>query len=72
MKKNNNKSRQDILNFIQQYTTENGYSPSFRDIASGCGISSTSVFPYHLDILQEQGLITRKGDLSRTVKVVED
>ena len=64
--------RHQILDFVTTFTKENGYAPSYREIMSECGIASTSVVSYHLDILEEMGLITRKGKLSRTVKVVED
>lgn len=64
--------RHQILDFVIAFSKENGYAPSYRDIMRECDIASTSVVSYHLDILEEQGLITRKDNLSRTLKVVED
>lgn len=65
-------ARQQILDFLTAFTTENGYAPSYREIMRECGSASTSVVSYHLDVLEEQGLITKKRSLSRTVKVVEN
>lgn len=36
-----------------------GNSPTFREIISGCGISSTSVVLYYLNKLEQRGLIRR-------------
>ena len=35
--------QQEILDFIGQYVECRGYPPSIRDIAKGCGMSSSSV-----------------------------
>ena len=62
--------RRQILEFIKNYIKENGYSPSFRDIASGCSLSSTSVVAYYLDSLEEQGLVKREEFRSRSFRTV--
>ena len=39
------------MDFIRRFLAVSGYPPSVRDIQTGCGISSTSVVAYNLDIL---------------------
>jgi len=56
-----------ILEFIDQFIEEKGYSPSIRDIVKGCGISSTSVVDYNLRILERQGQLRRDAEVSRGI-----
>ncbi len=46
-----------ILDYIQDFSTENGYPPSIRQIGASVGISSTSVVNYNLNRLVEDKLI---------------
>jgi repressor LexA len=41
-----------------------------REVARHCGIKSPSVVQYHLDQLEQTGLITRERDRSRSVGIV--
>lgn len=63
-------TRENILDFIRAFRRENGYSPSVREVARHCGIKSPSVVQYHLDQLEQTGLITRDRDRSRSVGIV--
>ena len=56
MSRTSNKSEK-ILQFVQQFTVENGYSPSVREIGAAVGLSSTATVSYHLRQLQEKGLL---------------
>lgn len=56
-----------ILEFIDQFIEEKGYSPSIRDIVKGCAISSTSVVDYNLRILERQGQLRRDAEVSRGI-----
>ena len=57
-----------ILNFINDFLRDKGYPPSVRDIAVGCGISSTSVVAYNLNKLEAAGYIRRHSDISRGIE----
>ena len=46
-----------ILNFINDFTRENGFAPSVREIGQAVGLSSTASVSYHLHQLQEKGLL---------------
>ena len=62
--------RQHIIDFIRQFLEERGYPPTIRDIVSGCGISSTSVVDYHLNILEKKGCIRRHREVSRGIELL--
>jgi repressor LexA len=59
--------RQQILDFIHHFWGENGYPPTVRDIQSGCGISSTSVVDFHLKVLEKEGYLRRRPEVSRGI-----
>ena len=59
------------MDFAHRFLTENGYPPSIRDIQSGCGISSTSVVDYNLDILAKKGYLRRHPEVSRGIELVD-
>jgi repressor LexA len=62
--------QQNIINFINRFWQEMSYPPTVRDIVSGCGISSTSVVDYNLDILEREGYIRRHPGISRGIELV--
>jgi repressor LexA len=69
MKKLSDKQRR-IIRFIDRFLADKGYPPSVRDIQGGCGISSTSVVDYNLNILESRGYISRHADVSRGIKLL--
>jgi repressor LexA len=62
--------QQRIIEFIQEFWADRGYPPTVRDIVSGCGISSTSVVDYNLNILQREGHIRRHSGISRGIELI--
>ena len=63
--------QQRIYRFIRQFSLENHYPPTIREIGSALEISSTSVVNYNLNKLEEVGLIERDREVSRGLKLVE-
>jgi len=57
-----------IINFVTEFLHDKGYPPTVRDIAAGCGLSSTSVVAYNLNKLQQAGYIRRHSDISRGIE----
>jgi repressor LexA len=57
-----------IIHFVTEFLNDKGYPPTIRDIAAGCGISSTSVVAYNLKKLEQAGYIRRHGEISRGIK----
>ena len=62
--------QQRIIEFIHQFLVDNGYPPTVREIVSGCGISSTSVVNYNLNILEQEGYIRRHSEVSRGIELL--
>jgi repressor LexA len=61
-----------ILDFIQEFISENHYPPSIREIGQEVGISSTSVVKYNLDALERKGLIERSSEISRGIRLANE
>lgn len=59
-----------IVAFIRRFLEGEGYPPTIRDIVSGCGISSTSVVDYNLNILEREGFIRRRREVSRGIDLI--
>ncbi len=62
--------QQQIIDFVHNFWEEWGYPPTVRDIVGGCGISSTSVVDYNLDILQKEGYLRRHAGVSRGLELL--
>ena len=62
--------QQQIIDFIHSFIEGKGYPPSIRDIVNGCGISSTSVVDYNLDVLEREGHIRRHPEVSRGIELL--
>ena len=59
-----------IIDFVNRFWLDSSYPPTVRDIVSGCGISSTSVVDYNLDILEKEGYIRRHPGISRGIELI--
>ena len=58
----------EIMEFIINFALEHGCLPTLREIGDGCGISSTSVVAYNLEVLEGAGRIQMSSQ-SRAYKV---
>lgn len=63
--------QQKIFDFIHRFLVDKGYPPTVRDIVAGCGISSTSVVDYNLNILETEGYIRRHREVSRGIELLD-
>ena len=63
------KKEQDILDYIRDTISAEGYSPSVRDIRSALGIKSTSTVHQYLHRLEEKGYIIKEQGKSRTIRI---
>src|SRR4030043_687764 len=63
--------RRTILEFIKEYIEKKGYSPSIREIADKCKISSPSMVQYHLRILEHDRYIHRDPYVPRSIRLSE-
>ena len=62
--------QQHIAGFIDRFIDDRGYPPTIRDIQAGCGISSTSVVDYNLNILEREGYLRRHAEVSRGIELL--
>ena len=54
-----------IVDYVNQFIQENGYSPSVREIGEAVGLRSTASVSYHLQALQAKGLLQAPGAKGR-------
>ena len=54
-----------ILEYVNQFVQENGYAPSVREIGAAVGLRSTASVSYHIQALQDMGLLQSPGDKGR-------
>lgn len=59
-----------IVEFVRQFTQENGFPPSIREIGAAVGLRSTASVSYHLQQLQDKGLLQAPGAKGRKRTVV--
>ena len=59
-----------ILDYVNQFIMENGYSPSVREIGAAVGLRSTASVSYHLQALQDKGLLQNPGAKGRKRAIV--
>ncbi len=59
-----------IIDYVNQFIQENGYSPSVREIGAAVGLRSTASVSYHLQALQEKGLLQAPGAKGRKRAIV--
>lgn len=63
--------REEILQFLKDFSAEKGYIPSVREIMYGVGLKSTASVHYHLSELDRQGLIHIDGAKNRAIRLPE-
>lgn len=60
-----------VLNFLEDFTEENGYSPSYREIMTGLGLSSVSAVAEHVDNLVSKGVLRKMPGAARSLEVLD-
>lgn len=59
-----------ILNFLEEFLAENGYPPSFEEIAHHFGYASLATVHEHLENLKRKGCIRKSYNASRSIELV--
>ena len=54
-----------ILEYVNAFVQENGYAPSVREIGAAVGLRSTASVSYHIQALQDKGLLAGPGQKGR-------
>ena len=58
----------EMKKFIEDYFSEHGYAPSYREIMKKVGIPSLSVVRYNLERLQREGVLERAPRVARGIR----
>ena len=58
-----------MLDFIASYQVENGYSPSYEEIARGLDLASIATVHKHISALQTKNYLHRSHNQSRSIEV---
>src|SRR3990172_3551231 len=69
MKQGLTEKQEKMLRFTREFISERGYPPTVRDILRGCGLSSTSVVDYNLNLLEKGGYLRRDKEVSRGIEL---
>jgi repressor LexA len=59
-----------LLAFVQKFSSDNGFSPSTREIAEALGFKSVESVHRILTDLKDNGRVTWEPNKARTLKVV--
>ncbi len=62
--------QKEVLDFLAGFTSRNGYSPSYEEIAAGLGLNSLATVHKHVTNLQSKGLLQRAHNRSRSIDVL--
>jgi repressor LexA len=64
------KRQREILTYLQSYADENGYAPSFEEIARHFNYNSLATVHEHLTNLERKGYIKRSYNESRAIEIM--
>ncbi|MDQ3949024.1 MAG: transcriptional repressor LexA [Gemmatimonadota bacterium] len=64
------KRQREILNYLTAYADQNGYAPSFEEIAEQFGYNSLATVHEHLSNLERKGYIKRSYNESRAIEIL--
>jgi repressor LexA len=64
------KKQRELLTFIETFIAENGYSPSYREIMTGCNYTSVATVSLHVNNLIKRGHLVKREHNARSLEVV--
>ncbi len=65
------KRQKQALDFIADFVDENGYCPSYEEIASGLDLASLATVHKHISVLESKGYIKRGFNQSRSLELTQ-
>ena len=60
-----------LLDYISDFTDTHGFSPSYREIMTGLGLTSVSAVAEHINNLITKGAIKKVPGAARSLEVVD-
>jgi len=70
MGSNLTKKQRQILDYINEFSAENGYAPSYREIGEYFELSSPATVHDHIKNLEEKGCLKKSYNEARSIEVV--
>lgn len=64
------KKQRELLTFIQEFISEHGYSPSYREIMNGLRYNSVATVALHVNSLIKRGHLRKRDHSARSLEVV--
>ena len=64
------KKQRELLEFIEKFIAEHGYSPSYREIMSGLSYNSVATVALHVNSLIKRGHLVKRDHSARSLEVV--
>ncbi|UCE87212.1 MAG: transcriptional repressor LexA [Deltaproteobacteria bacterium] len=61
-----------ILDYLERFIAQHGYSPSLQEIGGHFGLSSVATVHKHVQHLVDKGLVRKSWNRSRSVELVSD
>lgn len=65
------KKQQELLEFIQKFIGEHGYSPSYREIMAGLNYTSVATVALHVNSLIKRGHLQKRDRSARSLELVD-
>jgi repressor LexA len=64
------KKQRETLTFIEDFIKQHGYSPSYREIMSGCNYTSVATVALHVNNLIKRGHLQKRDNSARSLEVI--
>lgn len=64
------KKQRETLTFIEGFIKQHGYSPSYREIMSGCNYTSVATVALHVNNLIKRGHLQKRDNSARSLEVL--
>ncbi len=72
MSRNFDEKQRELIQFIYDFTRQNGYTPSVREMCNKMNFASTSTIFYYLKKCEEQGIIRRAKGKNRAIELADN
>lgn len=66
------KKQHELLDFIEQFIAEHGFSPSYREIMRGLDYTSVATVALHVNNLIARGHLVKRGHSARSLELAKE
>ncbi len=64
------KKQKELLNYLDSFINEHGYSPSYREIMSGLNYNSVATVALHVNNLMQRGHLRKRDHSARSLELI--